>query len=47
MTGAGSLVMLHLHERPIVDYRSAYRRPDEKALVYRGGETIEWRVVEN
>jgi dihydroorotase len=21
--------------------------PDEKALVYRGGETIEWRVVEN
>ena len=21
--------------------------PDDKALVYRGGETIEWRVVEN
>jgi dihydroorotase len=21
--------------------------PDERALVYRGGETIEWRVVEN
>jgi len=32
VTGAGSLLMLHLHERPIVDYRSAYRRPEEKAL---------------
>jgi len=21
--------------------------PDERALVYRGGETIDWRVVEN
>jgi hypothetical protein len=21
--------------------------PDERALVYRGGETIEWRVVAN
>jgi dihydroorotase len=24
-----------------------FEGPDEKALVYRGGETIEWRVVEN
>ena len=27
--------------------RSRSTGPDEKALVYRGGETIEWRVVEN
>jgi dihydroorotase len=25
----------------------AVEGPDERALVYRGGETIEWRVVEN
>jgi glutamate-1-semialdehyde 2,1-aminomutase len=32
ITGTGSLLMMHLHERPVVDYRSAYRRADEKAL---------------
>jgi glutamate-1-semialdehyde 2,1-aminomutase len=32
ITGSGSLLMMHLHERPIVDYRSAYRDADEKAL---------------
>ena len=32
ITGTGSLLMMHLHQRPVVDYRSAYRRPEEKAL---------------
>lgn len=32
VTGLGSLVMLHLHDRPVVDYRSFYRRPGEREL---------------
>jgi glutamate-1-semialdehyde 2,1-aminomutase len=32
VTGMGSLVMLHLHTRPIRDHRTAHRSPDEKAL---------------
>jgi glutamate-1-semialdehyde 2,1-aminomutase len=32
ITGSGSLLMMHLHERPVVDYRSAYRDADENAL---------------
>jgi glutamate-1-semialdehyde 2,1-aminomutase len=32
VTGMGSLMMLHLHQRPVTDYRSAYRSPGEKAL---------------
>jgi glutamate-1-semialdehyde 2,1-aminomutase len=32
VTGIGSLAMLHLHEREVVDYRSYFRRPEERAL---------------
>jgi glutamate-1-semialdehyde 2,1-aminomutase len=32
VTGMGSLTMLHLHEREVVDYRSYFRRPAERAL---------------
>lgn len=32
VTGMASLAMLHMHERPVTDYRSYFRRPDEVAL---------------
>ena len=32
VTGMASLAMIHMHERPVVDYRSYFRRPDEVAL---------------
>jgi glutamate-1-semialdehyde 2,1-aminomutase len=31
VTGRGSLLMLHLHERPLRGYRDAWRNPDEQA----------------
>jgi glutamate-1-semialdehyde 2,1-aminomutase len=32
VTGMGSLLQLHLHDRPVVDYRSYYRSAGERAL---------------
>ena len=31
VTGVGAMFLIHLHQRPITDYRSAYRRPEEAA----------------
>ncbi len=33
VTGVGSMFQLHLHRRPVTDYRSAYHRPDESRAV--------------
>jgi glutamate-1-semialdehyde 2,1-aminomutase len=39
ITGVGAMFQLHFHDRPLIDYRSAYARPEEAALaktVHRG-----------
>jgi glutamate-1-semialdehyde 2,1-aminomutase len=35
VTGAGSMFQIHLHDRPLSDYRSIYPTPEESAMVKR------------
>ena len=34
VTGMGSFFRMHLHTRPLVNYRSSYWRPDERAWIF-------------